>query len=276
MRTFTNMVLSGGGLQGFAILGAMERFDELDGKHIKVDVKNILGVSIGAIIGLLYAIGYNAKELIGILVKKDFQDLTSISMFNILTRYGLDNGDKITQYLNELLEKKRIKNNITFSELYKLKDIRLRIATTNLDRNSQVIFDYTNYPDMPIIQAARMSYSVPFIFNCVEFQDCIYVDGGLSDNYPIELYEDVLEQTFGVQLVTDDSHTEVNSFQKYTNAIIKCLRIQLQDKPDNIATVNIKADKISSSVNFGINTDEKKELVYLGYSECTRFFDAFI
>ena len=118
-----------------------------------------------------------------------------------------------------------------------------------------------------------MSYGVPFVFTCINFEGCTYVDGGMADNYPIELYQDQADTTFGVQLVTNHSRVDLNTFQKYTNAIITCLKIQLQDKAESSTTLNVDAD-IMSSMNFDLSSEDKKDLFHIGYSSCTRFFDA--
>lgn len=269
-----NLVLSGGGVKGLSICGALKRLIELskDKDHVILDIKNILGVSVGAIIGFLYNIGYTPSELIDKLLDKDFGDLTSISILSLIENYGIDSGESIIEYINELLDHKGIDKCITFKQLYSKTNIKLQIAATNLSRNCQTIFDYESYPDLQILQAIRMSYSIPFVFSCVKFQDCIYVDGGLSDNYPIEIYNHDTKHTFGIQMISEHSGLKSNTFQMYVYAIINCLKIQLEDKCESECTLNINAD-ITSSISFDINSEMKKDLVFLGYRECTRFFD---
>jgi NTE family protein len=273
-KTINNLVLSGGGVKGLTICGALKRLVELgkDGDKINLDIKNILGVSVGAIIGFLYNIGYTPSELIDNLLEKDFGDLTDISILSLVENYGIDSGDSILEYIKELAAKKNIPEGITFKELYDKTSVNLQMTATNLTRNCSTIFDYVSYPDLQVMQAIRMSYSIPFVFSCVRFQDCIYVDGGLSDNYPIELYNHDHEHTFGIQLVSDHRGLASNTLQMYVYAIINCLKIQLEDKCDNETTLNINAD-IVSSISFDISSEVKKDLVFLGYSECTRFFD---
>jgi len=65
------LVLSGGGAKGYAHVGVLKVLEEAG---VRVDY--IAGTSIGAIIGGLYASGYNARQLDSILDIHDFFDLT--------------------------------------------------------------------------------------------------------------------------------------------------------------------------------------------------------
>ena len=57
-RPKIGLVLSGGGAKGFAHIGVL---NVLEDAGIKIDY--IGGTSMGAVIGGLYAIGYNAKQI---------------------------------------------------------------------------------------------------------------------------------------------------------------------------------------------------------------------
>lgn len=271
-RIIQNLVLSGGGVKGMCICGALKRIYEVDGLHVSLQLSEILGVSVGAIIGLLLTVGYTPEELVESLLIKNFEELTDISIMYILQNYGLDSGNHIKEYIIELLAVKKIDPEISFSDLYKLTGINLRVASTNLDKNIQVIFDHNSRPELKVIDAIRMSYSIPFVFNCITYENDIYVDGALADNYPIELYESKLQNTLGIQLITDTKPSKVSSLQTYTAAIINCLRVQLDDKCESESTIHIDASDVSS-IDFCIDNSEKNTLVYIGYEAATLYFD---
>jgi NTE family protein len=52
-----------------------------------------------------------------------------------------------------------------------------------------VVFSAKSDPDLPIWKAVRMSVSIPFVFEPVHHDGGVYVDGGLSWNYPIDLFD---------------------------------------------------------------------------------------
>ncbi len=60
------------------------------------------------------------------------------------------------------------------------------------------IFCYKNVPDMPIAVAVRMSTSIPYVFSAYKYLGKYYVDGGLSDNYPINIFDDPDEKDYAV------------------------------------------------------------------------------
>ena len=65
------LVLSGGGAKGYAHVGVLKVLEEAG-----VQIDYIGGTSMGAIIGGLYASGYNARQLDSILRVHDFSELT--------------------------------------------------------------------------------------------------------------------------------------------------------------------------------------------------------
>ena len=65
------LVLSGGGAKGYAHVGVLKVLEE---NGVRVDY--IAGTSMGAVIGALYASGYNAQELDSMLYVHDFLTLT--------------------------------------------------------------------------------------------------------------------------------------------------------------------------------------------------------
>src|ERR1035437_233698 len=67
------LVLSGGGMKGFAHIGVL---DVLDSAHVPIDL--IVGTSIGAVIGGLYADGYTPKQLEAFARSIDWNDVLEI------------------------------------------------------------------------------------------------------------------------------------------------------------------------------------------------------
>jgi len=75
-KSGTVLVLSGGGARGVAQIGVLR---ELENKNIKIDY--IVGTSIGAVIGGLYASGYSPDEIENMIVNADWDDLLTTSNF---------------------------------------------------------------------------------------------------------------------------------------------------------------------------------------------------
>ena len=73
MDEYNTLVLSGGGIKGLLILGALQYLYET-GKLQKKNIRKYIGTSIGAIINVLLIIGYEPKEIVAHIVKSRFFD----------------------------------------------------------------------------------------------------------------------------------------------------------------------------------------------------------
>lgn len=100
---------------------------------------------------------------------------------------GLWEGDALTHYLANLVARKTGNPNITFGELALLGDPfkKLTLTGSNLTTGKLEYYNATNTPNMPIIQAARISASFPGAYKPVILEDrATRVDGGLLENLP--------------------------------------------------------------------------------------------
>ena len=97
-KIINTLILSGGGVKGIAYIGALKYLDELKTKEdLKVDIniQEILGVSVGSIVGLLYILGYTYDELVDEIVSKNLSDLKQFRIKNFLQIYGFDYWKRI-------------------------------------------------------------------------------------------------------------------------------------------------------------------------------------
>jgi len=159
-------VLSGGGCRGFAHLGAVKALQESG-----IFPSEISGTSSGAIAGAFLANGFSPDETKDIFLEK--LDL------NILARNGYKIGLISMKNIRVFLQKNlRIKK---FEDL----PIPFYVTATSFTDGSQWIFDRGN-----IIDAVIASSSIPVVFPPVEIHGMPFVDGGLSNNLPIEPFSD--------------------------------------------------------------------------------------
>jgi NTE family protein len=198
------LVLSGGGAKGFAHIGVLKVLDSLD---VKVDY--IAGTSMGAIIGSLYASGYSGKQLDSIFTATDFDTLINdeyprasksmyersnderyiISLpfdnFKINLPSGISRGQNVYNLLYQLMLPVNGINR--FEEL----PIPFFCMATNIETGKAVVLDKGN-----LAEAVTASGAFPSLFQPVVIGDDIYIDGGVTNNYPIELLKDK-----GMQLI---------------------------------------------------------------------------
>lgn len=267
-----NLVLSGGGVKGISYLGIIKYLEE---KNLLKDIKNIATSSVGAIFGLFIALGYTYVEQ-----KMLLDEIKIIKLFNFYdinlnyfkNKFAIDNGQKISKFINLLILKKFGKANITFKDLYIKTNINLIITGSCLDKQELVYFNYLDTPDMPLEIALRITYSIPFVFDKVIYKKNIYVDGGLLNNFPIDYFEKNIEETLGVTLGGKKILSNLDNLDNYIMALIYAPsysfhNLLLTKYEKNICIIDSDIDLL----DININKQQILNLINKGYSCVDKF-----
>lgn len=278
------LVISGGGVKGIVFIGALKYLEEVKDMRtdIKIDIKRIYAVSVGSIIGLLYAIGYTSEEMEGEIFKLDTKSLQNIRLKTFIKNYGLDSGKKIMKWLEELVERKGYKKTITFKQLLKLRGIDLNIGSTNLNKYKSVYFNNVISPNLRIIRAIRMSIGIPLVFSSVKYKGEVYVDGGVINSYPIKNVDN-LENVLGLKILLDNELKElvdekIENIGDYLYHVFYCYMLQKETSTTlsmeySDYTVFINPGKIIHSIKFDLSESDKRNLIECGYQETKRYFE---
>ena len=193
-RPKVGLVLSGGGAKGLAHIGVLKVIDSLG---IKVDY--VAGTSMGAIVGGLYASGYNAEQLDSIFSNVDvdalLQDYTprgSKSFYEkrndeiyALTlpfnkfKLGLPSGLSKGLYNFNLLSS--LTQHVSHVRDFKQLPIPFLCIATDAETGEKVVLD-----SGVLAQNMIASGALPTLYSPVEINGRVLIDGGVVDNYPIE------------------------------------------------------------------------------------------
>ncbi len=125
-------------------------------------------------------------------IPEQIEDIAGLALGSDL---GLWEGEALSQWLSDIVARKTGKPNITFRELAELAKAngsqikRLTLTGSNISDGVLEYYNATNTPDMPIVQAARISASFPGAYKPVIMVDetgqrKVKVDGGLLENLP--------------------------------------------------------------------------------------------
>jgi NTE family protein len=161
-RPKIGLALGGGAARGFAHIGVIKM---LESHGIVPDY--IVGTSAGAVVGSLYAAGYDAfamQKIAQQLDEKIFADWT-------LGGRGLLKGEALQDFINQHLKNR---------PLEKLNKPFATVAT-DLNTGERVVFR-TGDSGM----AVRASAAVPGVFQPTQFRGKNYVDGGLTSPIPVQ------------------------------------------------------------------------------------------
>ena len=154
---------------------------------------------------------------------------------------------------------KGFSKNITFKELYEKTKKELIITGVCINEKKCYYFSYKNTPDMNVIKSIRISTAVPLYFTPIQYDNKLWVDGGVIDNYPMSLFKDKLNKTLGVYLTESKEYTEVKNLEDYFFCVIQSLAEGLSDrsiKGFENNTIIIESDKVNI-----LDTDFSKETI---------------
>jgi NTE family protein len=158
--------LGGGGARGLSHIGVLKVLEE---HNIFPDV--IVGTSIGAVIGALYAGGYKASDIERLALGLNWKKMMRLADITLPTG-GFIQGKRVTALLQSIL------GDLTFSQL----KCTYACATTDVITGEEVILQ-----DGSLIEAVRASISLPGIFRPVPVKGRYLVDGGLLNEVPVSI-----------------------------------------------------------------------------------------
>jgi predicted acylesterase/phospholipase RssA len=208
-----NIVFAGGGFKGWAYIGTLKALKE----YIPFEnIEQVIGVSIGSVFGILYVLQMDSDFLLDFIMNLNFKELIDINIDSILVNQSLLQGDTFTEVLRELLSFK-IDPDITFRELKRYTKILFTVNALNITDSKLEYFNYVLTPDVKVIDAVRASCSLPFLFPSYCINGKHYFDGGIINNCPVDILDELSTIAFDV------SHdTPVTSFKLYDffNSII--------------------------------------------------------
>lgn len=192
-------VFAGGGLKGFALVGAYQALEEKGYRF-----KRVAGTSAGAILASFIAAGYTGKEIEQMMQEEDLKLLLDprkmilpipfMKWLLLYWRMGLYQGNALEDWFFEKLSAKGVYN---FADL---PPGSLKLVASDLTNGKMIVLpdDLVHYgiePGMfPIARALRMSCNIPFFFEPVRIKapsgETIVVDGGVLSNFPMWIFDD--------------------------------------------------------------------------------------
>lgn len=208
----TKLFLSAGGSKGYVYLGIIKYLEE---QNLLINIDTISGTSIGSLFALLLSLKFSYKELYDNLIDFEYDSHQSIDLDNFINKYGFDDFSNIILFINKLILQKysSFKLNMTFKEHFELTNIHLLINALCINTRKNVFFSHRTHPSMNILDAIKASMAIPLIFNTIEYNNMLYVDGGITGEYIPD--KDLISEN-----TSDNEYLCINLNQKYCKTII--------------------------------------------------------
>lgn len=181
------LVLGGGAARGFAHIGVIRALEQ---GHIPIDM--IVGTSVGSLIGAIYASEKNSFELEWTAFSLEKEHIFDFAFMSMIAGMGPVKGDRLEDF---------VKSKIPLVNIEQLK-LPFAAVATDLNRGTRVVIDKG-----PVAKAVRASSAIPGVFQPVEHQGRLLVDGGVIDNIPISVAR---ERGADIVIAVDISENVVN------------------------------------------------------------------
>ena len=177
------LALGSGGAKGFAHLGALKAFEE---NGIEFDI--IAGTSIGSVVGAFYSAGYSATDIMELLKRVDFSEITNPFMLKMDTSGLFKVIDREIGSLN-------------IEELKK----PFKAVATELESGEEKVFDKGS-----VATALCASSSIPPFFKPVIIDGVRYIDGAYVNSIPADLVKQMgADYIVGIDLSTRDAKPSI-------------------------------------------------------------------
>jgi predicted acylesterase/phospholipase RssA len=220
-QTHDTLVLSGGSIRGIAQIGALHC---LDTHGMLTGIRCIAGTSAGSMVGLLVCVGYTPIELFDLMKQIDLKKAQSANPITLIKKYGMDDGTRIIMILSKLLGAKNYSSDITFKQLYTRTHINLIVTGTCVNDKKIYYFSHSNFPDMRVLDAVRISIAVPVMFTPAVFEGKTFIDGGIIDNFPIRLFEHTIDSVIGIYVSEQKKYIDrIRCIEDYLTHTIHCV-----------------------------------------------------
>ena len=236
------LVLSGGGVKGAVHAGMIHYFDEIG---FKPDI--IAGTSAGAIVGSLFASGKTGKEIFGF-----FMNERPYSRSLWSGKRGLINTPAL---------QKTIEAHITHNKFENL-EIKLKTTATNmLTGNCEVFHEGT------LVDKVLASASFPGVFSPMLINDTLYSDGGIVNNFPVDIIRDECDFVIGMYL-SPNKKLEISELSSTKDVLSRTVDIQgSQEEYNKLKRCDIGMCPLElvDYSSFDFNKDKLNTMFKMGY-----------
>ena len=253
-RPKVGVVLSGGGAKGTAHVGVLKVIEKAG-----IPIDYIVGTSMGAIVGSLYSIGYSPEELDSIIMRQNWVQLLSDQAKR--ESMSLQSKEQSDKYVLSLPFNEKPQDAITGGVL-RGRNIGNMLWELTAGYHDSIDFQKMPIPFACVSQdvvtgreivhtsgvlpiAVRASMSLPGIFAPVVLGNHILIDGGVVNNYPV----DVARRLGADIIIGADVQEDLKSAEELEkdvfSQLMQLIDLQSQDRWKN----NIKNTDVYIKIN---------------------------
>ncbi len=230
---YTHLSISGGGVKGTAIIGALKILFDY---NLLNNLKAYSGSSIGGLVCFFLNIDYTCEELCDIMLNIDFNKYRDINFSELLDNWGIDSGSELMKLITVIIKQKNVSPDITFQELFEKTNRLLVMTGSELYSNEIDYYNHIITPDMKVLDAIRITICYPVVFYHIHTTKIILnedgtkienkkllVDGAMFAPYPIDYFDDV-EKKIGIFIHNRHKVDKIEDGEDYVISMLNCLQ----------------------------------------------------
>lgn len=270
-----NLVIAGGGMKIILILGVLQYLEEQD---LLKNVKGYYGASAGTIFNLLLMLNYSVLDIEKLILDFNLNKLfePNIDIDNFLTHFHVYDQNKLEKVIKLLInyklgfdEKTKLISskyeNITLKEIYDLTGKKFTCSVTSLKYRRVKYFDYISQPNLPLYKIIMMTCAIPFIFKPVRWQNDLFIDGGLLDNFPMFIIPlNEIKMTLGIRplIYLEKQKPKFDNIYDFIVSILSIVSCSTNETyAYNVIRVKIDGKYSSQFVELKMTREEKANMI---------------
>lgn len=247
------LCLSGGGALGFAHIGVLQSLEEHG-----IYPTHIVGSSMGAIVGTLYAAGYSSAEMLQLIKDDKLYKISKLMTFRpTFMKSGLSTHTMLRSLIRELIPHN------SFEQLKK----KLYICVVNLNKAEWEIIDKGTKLDKWVAASA----SIPAVFETIKLDEIYYIDGGLLNNMPAQAIQDSCKIIIGVDVMPHRVPTELKKPIDTLIFAIRAVQHQNSKAGRDLCRFIIEPQAIEEFHEFSF--DAYQAIYQYGYNAANKFIE---
>lgn len=244
-RKIKHLVISGGSVWGLSAFGII--FEAISSGFLHPDdIKSIYGTSIGALVGLIFALKIDHIILKEYLINRPWELVCKKSMCSVLEIFenkGMIQQTFFIKFFTPLFKSVDLDINITMLDLYNYNGIDFHIFVTELNSFKLVDISYKTHPEWSVLDAIYGSCAIPLLFPPMIKNDECFIDGGFFLNYPISKCIENIENLDEILGISLGNNTNVNS------------KLHMNSDSNILDLLNVLLNRIVSNIDLFTNTE---------------------
>lgn len=245
------LCLSGGGALGYAHIGVIQALEDHG-----IYPTQIVGSSMGAIIGTLYSAGYSPNQMLQMIKDDKLYKITKLMTFRpAFLKSGLSTHNMLRTLIHDLVPHN------SFEQLKK----KMHICVVNLNKAEWEIVDTGNDLDKWVAASA----SIPGVFETIKEDGIYYVDGGLLNNMPAQGIQEFCRVIIGVDVIPHKVPSELKKPIDTLAFAIRAMQHQNSMEGRDLCRFIIEPQAIEEFHEFSF--DAYQAIYQHGYSATTKY-----